>query len=750
MNQFSPIRTQEFFTARELAEVAADRGLSGFPASERGARQHAERAGWNTLPETLVRFRTDRQGGRPSREYHFSLLPDCLRAALEARQMRDHTMSRHVAQAETDRRQVAAIRTAALSPGARATLEARAEILSAIEGFAIAHGNKRAWGIAQFMEAQTAWVARQEIEARREAGQILTAREAANLVAPLQLSAADGFQLDPATLQVANSRRKTALVKRSALYEWFKARDTQGVAALAPEPPKVAEPIPAEFAAFLKFYAVPMKPTAAEAHRQYLLANEGRSDLLSLTQVRYILKERLNNIEKNVGREGLLTLRSRMAYVTRTTEGMWPTTIYTADGKTFDAEVADPVSNRPMRPEITSVLDVATRKCVGWAASRKENVIAVTEALRRSCASHGICAIFYTDRGAGYKNKTFDADAGGLMGRLGITKMHALPYNSQAKGLIERFNHVWNDLARELPSYIGRDMDKEAKQRVHKASRTDIREFGQARLLPSWDDFTAMVEARIAAYNDRPHGGLPRFEDPATGRRRHMSPNEAWDAHVADGFEAVTLDPEEVDDLFRPYEVRTVRRALVEWNRNQYFHLSLEPYHDRKVMVGYDLDQAENVWVREFDEESGQPGALICVATYSGNKARYMPLTQQRAAEEQRVRGQLRRLGKKQEAALDQLNAPLLDMQPSVPLAPVMPAPEPVPAPVAGNSDAGPGRSINSDAELALICLGDPEELTEGRARLLRDVLSRRNGRELLRISGVDLDQLEDLLKSAA
>jgi hypothetical protein len=36
--------------------------------------------------------------------------------------------------------------------------------------------------------------------------------------------------------------------------------------------------------------------------------------------------------------------------------------------------------------------------------------------------------IFYTDRGAGYKNKTFDADAGGLMGRLGITKMHALPY----------------------------------------------------------------------------------------------------------------------------------------------------------------------------------------------------------------------------------------------------------------------------------------------------------------------------------
>ncbi len=106
---------------------------------------------------------------------------------------------------------------------------------------------------------------------------------------------------------------------------------------------------------------------------------------------------------------------------------------YGWNGHTFDAEVADPNSYRAMRPEITSIMDVATRRLVGWAISRKENVIAVTEALRNACLENGIPAVFYTDRGAGYKNKTFDDNGNGLMGRLGIDKMEALPYSICAR-----------------------------------------------------------------------------------------------------------------------------------------------------------------------------------------------------------------------------------------------------------------------------------------------------------------------------
>lgn len=662
---------------------------------------------------------------------------------------------RHEVAGEADRRKLAALRMQALGAHARAVMEARAEVLASIEGYAISHGRQRAWGIAGFLEAQEAWAERQEIERRRDAGEILTDREAASLAQKLMLTAADGFHLDPGRIRKANDRRKKGAVCRSAIYEWFKARDSGSIVALAPVPPKVAEPIPAAFGDFLKFYAKGAKPTVSDAYAQYVDAASKAEGvrLMTLTeaQVRYILCKRLDNIERHVGREGLLTLRKRMAYVSRTTEDMWPTTLYTADGKTFDAEIADPVTQRAIRPEITSVLDVATRKCVGYAVSRKENVIAVTEALRRSCSAHGICAIFYTDRGAGYKNKTFDADVGGLMGRLGITKMHALPYNSQAKGIIERFNAVWNTLAKRLPTYIGHDMDKEEKLRVHKETRRELAEFGRARRLPSWDEFIALIEREIEGYNSRPHRGLPTFDDPQTGKRRHMSPNEAWAAHLEAGFEPVRIDPEDEDDLFRPYEIRTARRGLVEWNTNTFFHPDLEAYHEAQVMVGYDLHQADKVWVREYDGECGQPGKLICIATYSGNKHRYIPYTSERAAVEQRARGQLRRLGRKVEAVEEQLQAPMLEASPAATF--IEPVPDPAPAPSAAPL-AGPAelrrRTFASDEELAAWALRHPQELTGSQAGVLRDCLARPAARELFRLSGIDVEALRNLLRAAA
>ena len=71
-----------------------------------------------------------------------------------------------------------------------------------------------------------------------------------------------------------------------------------------------------------------------------------------------------------------------------------------------------------------------------------ENTFGVIDALRRACAFAGIPAIFYTDRGPGYKNKAMNAPLTGFLSRAGITPMHALPYNSQAKGNVERLNPV--------------------------------------------------------------------------------------------------------------------------------------------------------------------------------------------------------------------------------------------------------------------------------------------------------------------
>jgi len=741
------VSRQEWFTARELAEIVGQRGIAGYPASERNFRALADRMGWNA--GELSRKRAGRGGGM---EYHFSALPLDLQAALVALEAKTCVVAEMNAQSLREQRQLEALRAAHQPKRAVGAREARAEITRAIDVYAVAKGQGRAWSIRAFLEAQDVHLARISAGEKVAKHQALTHAEAKLLQRPDPM--VDGFGVTAETILTANARARGGVPKvgRSALYEWFQMRDAGSVVALAPAPTKAADPIPPGFAGFLKHYAIGAKPDATEALRDYLETDPPEHLRLTIGQVRYVLKHKLNDIERNVGREGLLTLRSRMAYIERSTDNLLPTTVYTADGKTFDAEIADPRSRLPMRPELTSILDVATRKCVGIAVSRKENVIAVTEALRRACEHHGIPAMFYTDRGAGYKNKTFDAEASGLMARLSIAKMHALPYNSQAKGIIERFNKtVWNPLAKKFPTYIGEDMDKEAGQFAYRKTRRDIKEFGESRLLMPWDEFLATCERAVAEYNASQHSALPRFEDPETGKLRHMSPNEAWAAHVRDGFEAMLPDEGEIDDLFRPYEPRMARRGLVEWNRNTFFHERLEAYHGVRVLVGYDDNQSERVWVREIADD-GQPGALICVAKFGGNRTDFIPRTLQDKVEQDRLEGRRKRVLAKLRDVEAEAAAPLVIERSVEPVAAFIKVPEvtlqPVQEPVLLREVKKP--QVASDLELAIWVIKNPGQASEGQLRILRDYMKQPSSVEYFRSSGVNLDALAKLLRGAA
>lgn len=758
---YTPADGQEYFTAAELALCVQVRGIAKLPASERRMRALAEREGWNAFPERYARQRRLEGGGRPAMEYHFSILPEVLQRTLVGMARKAQIIERVTAEGEADRRKLDALRSSMLPARDRIVMEARAEILMSIEGFAAANGRDRSWAIGAFLEAMAEFRKRQEIQKRVENAQILTARDEALLTRPARLTDAEGFLLNPETLAAANDRPNGNVeVGERTIWRWFKARDERSVVALAPTPPKVQQPIPTAFNDFLRIYAVPNKPSITDAYQTYLnhVQTPGLHRMpLTLNQVKYILKNRMNNIEKNVGREGLLTLRSRMAYVTRTTEDMWPTTIYTADGKTFDAEIADPVTKRAIRPEITTVLDVVTRKIVGISLARSENQRAVAEALRNSCCGSGIPAVFYVDRGPGYRNKAMDADVGGLMGRLGITKMHAAPYGSQAKGRIERPNAtVWDTLAKRLPTYIGKDRDKEAGDKVHKITRKQLKEFGESRLLPSWEDFVRLCEAMVAEYNDKPHRGLPKFQDPDTGKSRHMSPNECWAAHVSNGFEAIDVDPAEADDLFRPYEIRTARRAQVQWNGNFYFDQDLEAYHEEKVMVGYDYHQADKVWVREFDAESGQPGRLICVARFGGNSERYIPISYEQKSIEDRAKGRLRRLDDRRieaEAERDgllQIEAQRGEVADFIDLSPIQPEAVEAFAPIELPAPKQRRQVFTSDEELAAWALENPNDLSPNQIAVLRKCLSRPIGQENLRANGIDTEALRTLLRAVA
>ncbi|MGP4849506.1 transposase, partial [Marinobacter sp. 1Y8] len=173
-------------------------------------------------------------------------------------------------------------------------------------------------------------------------------------------------------------------------------------------------------------------------------------------------------------------------FVRRDDNVLLPTDGYTADGHTFDAEIMHPLTGKPFRVEITTVLDICTRMVVGYSVDLAESGLAVLDAIASAACDYGVPAILYVDNGPGYKNVMMTGEATGLMIRLGTEMKHSTAYNSQARGMIERVHKtIWIRLARRLPTYIGADMDRQAKQAVFKKTRKDIKESGVSNTLIS-------------------------------------------------------------------------------------------------------------------------------------------------------------------------------------------------------------------------------------------------------------------------
>lgn len=684
-----------------ITEIAAALGVT-----KRSAERKAKDERWPYVEKKVL-------GGR-QRIFAVEKLPDDVRSRIEGRAI--------VAQRQADTaRQIATTTPSSLTARQRSVMEARAAILLEVDRRSLAEGHSLTAAIRS----------------------VVADSKAGALPGNLQALAA-----------VANDRSggASALAERS-LFRWRGAKDEAGtVTALAPTPTKTAQDLPPWFRDFLAFYARPQKPTIARALVKWGEAAPGVS-LPTYKQVRGAL-DKLSSLDRMRGREGAQALKARQAYTARDTSGLLPSSVYLADGKTFDAEVLHPIHGQPFRPEITTVIDAHTRKIVGFSAALDECAHAVLDAVRAACMGAGIPAIFYTDRGSGYVNAAMDGPLTGFLGRLGVTAMRALPYNSQAKGIVERVNHEWSHLAKDYGSYISRDMDREAKTAVHRQSRRDLKQIGATRLLPRWDEFVTACLATITTYNARPHTSLPRHADPETGKWRHMSPDEMWAVACGRGFEPLTVTQDEAEDLFRPWVIRKTRRALVEWLGNEYFAPELEHLHGEDVIVGYDIRDAARVWVRAIDLVDGerQPGRLLAVAEFGGHRTRYVPVSAEQAAMERRNAGRLRRLQAKMDVVEQELRPTALLEGRAEPPMPIIDITPPAPEPVAVVAEIRPGGRpvFRDDASFARWISENPEAATVSDLAVIRELISSQSMCEALRLSGVDLVALRAMARAAA
>ncbi len=167
-------------------------------------------------------------------------------------------------------------------------------------------------------------------------------------------------------------------------------------------------------------------------------AKVGMANVPSINTVRRTLKR----MPKYVLQQGRMTgsdLKTLRTYVKRDTSKLKNNDVWVGDGHSLKMKVAHPEHGRPFTPELTVIMDIASRYIVGWSLSYSESTIAVADALRYGMVNHGIPAIYYSDNGDGQTNKVLDDDLTGILPRLGVHHETGIAGNPQGRGIIERF-----------------------------------------------------------------------------------------------------------------------------------------------------------------------------------------------------------------------------------------------------------------------------------------------------------------------
>lgn len=592
---------KQWFTAKELA------GLSGLPATESGTIRLARRQNWE------AQQRIGQGGGY---EYHISNLPAEASKALEAQQINDLMPRLHESKAVAFK--PASTQHTGLNDRQRSTADARATVINSVKALADQ-------GISQ-ESAIAALLAQGVTGTLAETNPVLDRA--------LQLAK------DPRGNSASNSASNYPSAR--SIKRWLAKEPTK----LAPESKRELK-IPAWANDFLLCWQRPEKPSVEHAYRQFVAFYQGEGEPPSIYAVRRFIKK-MGNVSKERGRMGARELKNLLPFVRRDFSSLLPADVYSADGHCHDGEVQHPFHGRPFRPEITTFIDIGTRRVVGVSVDLAESSIAVLDALISSC-TQAVPALLYVDNGGGYANALLKDEATGVLARLGTTMTHSLPYSSQARGVIERVHQtLWVDMAKGEQGFIGKDMDQEARHEQFKLSRNAVRAGGKMHLL-GWESFLQMVNERINWYNNRPHSSLPKITD-EQGKRRHQTPDELWSQYRSQGWEPITLTGDDAAQVFRPRTERIANRGEIKFMSNIYFSHDLTEWHGEQVHIAYDINDPQFVWVYE-----PETGVLITKAELNGNRQDYMPKSVVEHARETRAKGRKRRI----EVKLEEVNAEL-------------------------------------------------------------------------------------------
>jgi len=630
--------TSRWFSANELT------GLDGMPSSEFGVRRKLQQLGVPSRP------RGGRGGGR---EYDPAHLPPATRRALLIEQLRRAPDALPTEQPAAPPVPAPVAERRPPSRADAACADARVQLVKRIESMmAAAGGMTRA---AELLSAQ--------LLAAAVPGELLRVAATAN-----QKPRRDGDG-------------KGVRIGVRTLFRWASAHRSGGWQALipAPTPAGTLSQLPEDVSAVLARYH-----SATGAARN--LTEVAQAVNLALGRPfddwRRLYDQARRALGKLDHRANIALLKARhtgaeraaqLPFKKRDTSTLKPLDVAVVDGHTFKAKARHPIHGQPFAPEVTVVLDAATRLITGWSASLSENTIAVGDAIRRAVGTHGQMALVYSDNGAGETAKALDCPIAGLFARLGTEHRTGIPGHPQGHGLIERSwkTHMIR-CARQFGSYQGSDADSghvrnarlefaREQTALRQAEKTGevVRLSAKA---PSWQQFMQAVGKAVHAYNTQHrHSSLPKHASgPHAGK--HMTPAEAWAAMLVPEDQHIP-DAPTLRHLFMPAVVRTAKRGWLEFMSGSYFSEELmhREVDGSPIRLHYDLFDSSRVWIWTLD------GRFVCEASATANKMGYFPEAAIERARRTRVEGIVKRREAQIDTALRELK-PVLD----VPQAPVV------------------------------------------------------------------------------
>lgn len=439
----------------------------------------------------------------------------------------------------------------------------------------------------------------------------------------------------------ANARKgEERTLSRSLILGWQRKVRRYGIAALAPAAVEKMT-VPEWALYFMQFYQLPTNPTIPEAMEEMAkILPEGMS-MPSYNQVLRFHNKR-SHLDREKGRKTGSAYKARKGYRKRDTSGLFPLQGGVCDGHTFKARVSHPTTGSPFKPEVCTVIDLATKVAVGWSMGLAESADTVATAIRHAATVNetkpygGIFNVLYTDGGAGNMAKVNHDEIVGLFSRIGTEHTKGIAGNAQARGAIERLNAtLWIRASRKLLTCTAKSMDQLTARNIYIVMNKELKETGKSDKLLSWPQFRDFAQGEVDSYNRRPHSELPKLRDPETGRIRHMSPLECWAWHMANGWqqEDYQISEQEIETMWLPRVERKVIRSMVQLGKGTfYYNKDLEHIEGDQVQVAYYMHDPARVQIWDSDER------LVCYAQLDANKSDYFPKSMMERAADNRAK----------------------------------------------------------------------------------------------------------------